>query len=85
MVPAIYILEAATNLLCAILLFRGYRRSKGMLLLWSGLFFGSRVLTNVLVFVDLIVVPNIDLYPLRVLVALIGTAMLVYGLVWGER
>jgi len=29
--------------------------------------------------------PNVDLYPLRLGVSLVAMAMLIYGLIWGER
>jgi hypothetical protein len=39
--PAVYILGALTTLVCAILLTRGYMRSRAKLLLWSALWFCS--------------------------------------------
>lgn len=82
----VYVLCALTSLACAILLFRGYRRSRVRLLLWSGLCFLGFFLNNVLLFVDLRVVPQVDLAVIRLLPAVIGIAMLLYGLIWeGER
>jgi hypothetical protein len=76
----VYILCAATALLCAVLLLRGYRRSRAGLLLWCGLFFIAMTLENAILFVDLVVVPHIDLLMIRQSVALVGAALLVYGL-----
>jgi len=85
MAPAIYLLATAVNLLCALLLLDAYRNAQKRLLFWSGLCFAGLTLTNLLVFVDLIVVPDIDLYPLRLGVSLLSMAMLLFGLIWGER
>lgn len=42
-------------------------------------------LNNLLLFVDLIVVPTIDLGILRAATALIGLMVLVFGLIWESR
>ena len=82
----VYVLCALTSLACAVLLLRGYRRSRVRLLLWSGLCFLGFFLNNVLLFVDLRVVPQVDLAVIRLLPAVIGIGMLLYGLIWeGER
>jgi hypothetical protein len=79
---AIYLLCAATALACSLLLFRGYRRNGTRLLLLCGLFFLSLTLENALVFVDRIVVPDIDLYFVRTSVALAGVGLFLVGLIW---
>jgi hypothetical protein len=71
--------------LCGVLLLRGYRGSRARLLLWSGLCFVGLTMNNILLFVDLIVVPQVDLSVPRRLVAVIALGMLVYGLVWEAR
>lgn len=78
----VYLLCAATALGCAVLLLRGYRRSKAPLLLWCGLFFLAQVLDNVFLFVDVIVIPEVDLSLIPVSTALAGAVLLLYGLVW---
>jgi len=83
--PAIYIVHTVVSLLCSVLLLRAYSQVRKRLLLWSGLYFAGSTLVNALVFMDLIVVPSIDLYPLRLGVSLIAAGMLVFGLIWGER
>lgn len=85
MKPAIYILSALTTLACAWLLLRGYARTRQPLLLWSGLCFVGLTFTDVLVFADLVLLPNTDLFPERILVTTISLAVLVYGLVWETR
>ena len=85
MLDAIYLLCAATALACAVLLLRSWRRTGARLLFWSGLCFVGLMLENVLMLVDLWVVPDINLLVLRRSVALAGVAALVYGLVWETR
>jgi hypothetical protein len=78
----VYVLCAATSLVCAVLLFDGHRRSGLALLFWSGLCFAGLAVNNLLLFVDLIVVPDVDLSLWRGGTALASLAVLIYGLVW---
>lgn len=78
----VYILCAATSLACALLLFDGHRRSGLALLFWSGLCFAGLAVNNLLLFVDLVVVPSVDLSLWRAGTALGSLAVLIYGLVW---
>jgi len=80
-----YVLTFLTTAVCAVLLLRGYFRAKKALLLWSGLCFGGLALSNLLVFVDLILLPNTDLYLLRLSTAAAGMALLMYGLIWESK
>ncbi len=81
MAGIIYTLCALTAFGCALLLLRGYRRSKSRLLLWSGLCFVGLSLNNFLLVVDLLILPQIDLSTLRLMPAIIGMILLVYGLI----
>ncbi len=78
----VYLLCTVTALACGALLFRGFRRSRTRLLLWCALFFLALALENVLVFIDLIIVPQTDLYFLRTSIALAGVTLLIGGLIW---
>jgi hypothetical protein len=51
-------------------------------LLWSGLCFTALTVSNALVFVDLVVFPDLDLYLFRLGTAALGMLLLVYGLVF---
>ena len=82
MAQAVYLLGAFTSLLCATLLLRGYMAGKRKLLLWSGLCFAGLTISNVLVFVDLFLLPAVDLFPYRLATAAISMALLLYGLIW---
>jgi hypothetical protein len=85
MTEAVYILCALTSIACAILLFRGYLESRTRLLFWSSLCFFGLALNNVLLFVDVLVVPTIDLGLVRSGTALAGLALLLFGLIWEAR
>jgi hypothetical protein len=79
------VLCALTSTACAVLLLRGYARSRFRLLLWSGLCFAGLALNNVLLVVDKRVIPEMDLSVWRTLPALAGIALLLYGFVWDTR
>lgn len=81
MEPIAYILCAIVSLLCAILLLRGFFQGRHRLLLWSGLCFSGLTIANVLVFVDLMMLPNVDLYPLRLVVTAASVLSLLFGLI----
>ena len=82
MAMAVYVLCALTSLACAVLLWRGYRRSGARLLLWSTVCFAGFFLNNLLLVVDTRILPETDLALVRVVPALAGVLALIYGLVW---
>jgi hypothetical protein len=67
---------------CTVLLFRGYRRKRVRLLMWSTICFAGLTLNNVFLFCDLVVFPDIDFRPVRLLAALAGMLVLLYGFIW---
>lgn len=78
---AAYLLCALVSLLCSIMLLRGFFRGRHRLLLWSGICFAGLTASNVLVFVDLIMLPDTDLYPARLAVNAISVLALLLGLI----
>jgi hypothetical protein len=82
MAALIYGLCALTALLCAWLLLQAYRRGRYRLLLWSGLCFVGLTLNNVLLVIDKLVFPHIDMSTPRVSVALLAMSVLLFGLIW---
>ncbi len=82
MAETVYALCAVTSLVCAVLLARTYRQTGVRLLLWSSLCFFGLVVNNVLLFVDLIMLPQINLSLWRTITALAGILLLMYGLIW---
>ena len=79
---AIYVLCALTSIICAALLLRGWSQTRARLLFWSGLCFAGLALNNILLIIDVAVLPQVDMEIWRTVPALIGVALLVYGLVW---
>ena len=77
MIELVYALCALASCLCALLLVRSYRRNRVRLVLWASLCFAGLALNNLLLFVDLVVVPEIDLSALRSVVALV--ALLIFA------
>jgi hypothetical protein len=79
---AVYLLCAATALACGVLLVRGYVRRRTRLLLWCALCFFTLFVENSILFVDRVVVPDVDLLLVRRSLALVGVSVLLFGLVW---
>ncbi|MGH6889203.1 MAG: DUF5985 family protein [Rhizomicrobium sp.] len=79
---AVYILCLITSAVFAALLARSYFRSRAPLLLWSALCFAMLALNNLLVVIDIMVLPAVDLSALRDFTALLGLGFLLYGFIW---
>jgi hypothetical protein len=85
MAETVYILCTVTSLGCAGLLFRGYRQSRTRLLFWSSICFVGLALNNVLLLLDLVVLPQVDLSLLRGLSALASLLLFIWGLIGVDR
>jgi hypothetical protein len=85
MAELVYVLCTFTALLCTALLARGYLRTRSRLLLWSAFCFGGLTINNALVFVDLVLLPQISLFAIRNLVGVASVAVLLVGLVRDAR
>jgi hypothetical protein len=81
----VYLLCAVTSCLCSILLWRGYRRTGVKLLFWSAICFLGLTIDNLLLYVDVVVIPEIDLAVWRKLPGLLALVALLYGLVWDSK
>ena len=84
MATAVYILSALISLACAVLLLRSYMQARSGLLLWAAVCFLGLTLNNTLLFVDKVVVTDVDLSLWRTIPALAGMLALVFGLLWEE-
>lgn len=82
---AVYVVCAATSILCAALLIRSYAAGRVRLLLWSALCFVGLAVNNILLVVDEKVVPDIDLQVLRDVSGLVAVGILLFGLIWESR
>ena len=78
----LYAMAVLTSVACMALLFRGYARTGLRLLLWSALCFIFLTANNVLLFVDNVIAPELDLRPYRLLAALVGIGCLLYACIW---
>ncbi len=78
----IYLLCVVTSLLCAYLLHRAYRRGRSRLLIWSAACFALLALNNLVVAIDVLVLPDIDLTILRLITSLLAVSVLVSGFIW---
>lgn len=79
---AVYILCLITSCVCAAQLLRAYVRSRTRLLLWTALSFVWLALNNLFLVADMVIFPEIDLWLLRPMSALIAIGVLLYGFVW---
>jgi len=79
---AVYVACAITSLLCAVLLLRGYLQERARMMLWASICFFALTLNNVLLFIDVIILPQVDLFVWRTIPAIAGICGLLYGLIW---
>jgi hypothetical protein len=70
---------------CAWLLMRAYRSSRYRLLFWSGLYFLLSTANNLLMMVDKLVLPHVDLSVWRYGMGFAATVVLVVGLIWSAE
>ena len=81
----VYTLCALTSFACAFLLLRSYWQTKFRLLFWSRLCFFGLTLNNVFLVLDRLVLPSVDLQPVRLTAALTGILLLLYGLSYEDE
>ena len=79
----VYTMCTITSVACAVLLFRGYLRSRERLLLWSALCFVGLSISNITLLVDSQL--HADLSTVRTVPSLIGVSLLLFGLVWDSH
>jgi hypothetical protein len=79
---AVYVLCFLTSSACAFLLARNYLRTGARLLLWSALCFLLLAGNNLVVIVDLLLLPEVNLGVLRLALSLAAVLVLLFGFVW---
>ena len=84
MAEAVYLLCAVMSFGCAVLLYRSYRAARTRLLMWSTWCFVGLAINNILLFVDRVLVPDIDMSVVRAAVGLVAVALLLFGLLWED-
>jgi len=82
---SVYLLCVLTSAICAILLGRSYLRTRMRLLLWSSLCFVLLAANNLVVVIDLAVLPAIDLRLLRHALSLGAVLLLLIGFIWDRE
>jgi hypothetical protein len=82
---AVYVLCFVTSSACAFLLGRSYRSGGARLLLWSAACFGLLAANNLLLVLDLLVFPDVNLRLARLLLALAAVMVLIVGFIWDSE
>jgi hypothetical protein len=85
MESTVYVLCAITAGLCSLLLLRQWRRTRLPLIFWAGIAFLCFTANNVVLFIDLSLVPDRDLSYLRQALALAGAMCLTVGIIRSSR
>ena len=84
MAEVVYLLCALTSIACAALLLRAHAATRYRILLLSGWCFVGLAINNILMFIDVIVVPDVDLSLARSGTALAAFLHLLIGLLWED-
>ena len=80
---AVYLLCFLTSSACAWLLARSYWRTGARLLLWSAFCFALLGVNNLVVVVDLVLLPAaVTLQEVRLLLSLAAVVVLLFGFIW---
>jgi hypothetical protein len=85
MVVVIYSLCTLTCVACFGLLLRAWLASRARLLFWSALCFAGLSVNNLLLVVDKLLLPAVDLSVFRLVAALLAMLLLLFGLIWEEE
>ncbi|MGH8071955.1 MAG: DUF5985 family protein [Candidatus Entotheonellia bacterium] len=85
MAKVIYALCTLPSLTCAWLLLRSFTHNRYRLLFWSGLCFVGLSVNNMLVVLDKVVLPSVDLLTWRLVAGLVAVLLLLYGLIWEDE
>ena len=78
----IYLLCLLTSVVCAFLLARSYGRYRTRILLWSSAAFVLLAFNNLVMVLDIIVFPDLDLSIYRTCLSLAAGVTLLYGFIW---
>jgi hypothetical protein len=85
MVSVVYALCAATSLVCFTLLVRSYVNNKMKLIFWSAVCFFFLAIQNIILFIDLSMVSQVDLTLWRTLAGFVGCSSLLFALIWERK
>lgn len=83
--PAIvYFLCLLTSIACAWLLGRTWHRTRAPLLFWSALCFALLAGNNLFLILDMLVIDDRDLMPVRAALSLAAVGVLLFGFIWSK-
>jgi hypothetical protein len=67
---------------CTFLLWHAWRQTRSRLLFWTALGFGLLAVNNLFLVADMVLFPDIELWPGRLFPSLAAVAVLLYGFIW---
>ena len=82
---AVYLLCFITSAACAWLLARSYWRTGARMLFWSALCFLLLAANNLIVVLDLLVLPGWNLRLARLSLSLAAVSVLLFGFIWDVK
>ena len=85
MAELIYGLCTLLSTAIAVMLWRQHRRSPSRMIYWTALCFSGLALSNLLLVLDKLVFPELDLRLLRHSVSLVSIGLLLFGLVYEDE
>jgi len=84
MAEVIYGLCTLLSMAIAIMLWRQYRRAPSRMIYWTAMCFSGLALSNLLLVLDKLVFPDVDMRMLRASVSLVSIGLLLFGLVYED-
>lgn len=85
MAELIYGLCTILSLAIAVMLWRQHRRGPSRMIYWTALCFTGLALSNLVLVVDKLVFPDLDLRVLRHSISLLSIGLLLFGLVYEDE
>lgn len=85
MAELIYGLCTILSASIAVMLWRRHRRMPARMIYWTALCFSGLALSNLLLVVDKLILPEVDLRVLRNSVSLLSIGLLLFGLVYEDE
>lgn len=86
MAPLIYLLCGLSSLGCAALLILTYRKNRTRFLLFSSMCFVGLALSNMVLIVDLVLLPTqVSLLEERQVISLVSVLALIWGFIWDTK
>lgn len=78
----VYALCLAASATCAFLLLHTWRKTHSRLLFWTALGFVFLAVNNLFLVGDLVLFPDVDLWPSRQAASAVAVGVLLYGFIW---